>query len=885
MTGVWLAGVVRVRTAMILGTVSGIAMAVTLIVSLGLFLQSSAAEMTARVTGGVPIDWQVELSPASLTESIIAEMQAAARIERTATVGYAASDGFEAAAGGTVQVTGPGKVLGIDASYVTDFPGNIRPLLGKLEGVLIAQQTAANLHVTAGDVVTIHRLGLPDVGVTIAGVVDLPNADSMFQVVGSPSGAQPQAPPDNVIILPLERWHALFDPQADVRPDSVHTQIHAKLDHANLASDPETAFVSITGQGHSFEARAAGSALLANNLAAILDTTREDAFYARVLFLFLGAPGAAVAILLTIAVARSGAGHRHRDQALLRVRGASPSFLLKVAAVEALMIGTAGSALGIILGAIGSGALLSVPLISSGYILWFFTAALIGMMLSLAAILVPSWRDARQLTIVSARSSADRARRPLWLGAYLDLVCLVLAALIFWKTAASGYQIVLAPEGVAAISVDYWAFLSPLFFWLGMGLLGLRLTGIFLARTGLMAKGGLQLVAGRMAPLVAAALSRQPGRMSAGIGLTGLAIAFATSTAIFNATYQAQSLVDAELTNGADVTVTGNSAAPAGQAIDRLAAIPGVIAVAPMQHRFAYVGTDLQDLYGIDPKAIGRATTMSNAYFGDGDAQAALTALRSTPDGVLVSGETVTDFQLERGDTINLRLQSATDNRYHVVPFRFIGIVREFPTAPSDSFLVTNADYVARITGNAAAEVVLMRTSGDPSAVREQATQIVKDVPGAKVRDITEARKLIGSSLTAVNLGGLTRLELSYAVVVSACAAGLILTLGVLDRRRSFAIMAALGAKPPHLLAFLRSEALLILIAGSFLGYPTGGVVAWMLVKLLTGVFDPPPDHLLIPWLYLGLLFAALAVSVAIAVAFTERRIEISPIHILREAS
>src|SRR5207237_1692324 len=133
------------------------------------------------------------------------------------------------------------------------------------------------------------------------------------------------------------------------------------------------------------------------------------------------------------------------------------------------------------------------------------------------------WRDARQLTIVSARSSADRARRPLWLGAYLDLVCLVLAALIFWKTAASGYQIVLAPEGVAAISVDYWAFLSPLFFWLGMGLLGLRLTWILLTRARPFVNIGLQPIAGQMAPLVAGALSRQPRRMAAGVALTGLA--------------------------------------------------------------------------------------------------------------------------------------------------------------------------------------------------------------------------------------------------------------------------------------------------------------------------------------------------------------------------
>jgi putative ABC transport system permease protein len=38
------------------------------------------------------------------------------------------------------------------------------------------------------------------------------------------------------------------------------------------------------------------------------------------------------------------------------------------------------------------------------------------------------------------------------------------------------------------------------------------------------------------------------------------------------------------------------------------------VAAQRMQHRFAYVGTDLQDLYGIDPAHIGSATRMSDAY-------------------------------------------------------------------------------------------------------------------------------------------------------------------------------------------------------------------------------------------------------------------------------
>ncbi|MER8386576.1 hypothetical protein NKH14_13820 [Mesorhizobium sp. M1380] len=39
-----------------------------------------------------------------------------------------------------------------------------------------------------------------------------------------------------------------------------------------------------------------------------------------------------------------------------------------------------------------------------------------------------------------------------------------------------------------------------------------------------------------------------------------------------------------------------------------------------------------------------------------------------------------------------------------------------------------------------------------------------------------------------------------------------------------------------------------------------------MLVKLLTGVFDPPPESLSVPWAYLGVVLGLVAASVVAAI-------------------
>lgn len=854
------------RTGRMLGSVAGIALTVAFLASLGTFVASSTQTMARRAIVNVPIDWQVLLSQkadASAVEAAIHQSDAAALVR---TVGYADSIGLSAVVGGSTQSTGPGKVVGVAPDYAARFPKQISLMLGSLDGVLIASQTATNLHVAPGDTVSLERVGLPTVDVVIAGVVNLPNADAIFAPIGVPVGMAAQAPPDNVLIIPLSMWHNLFDAQRSSRPDTVRTQLHVRLSHTALPSDPGTAYLQAVNLASAVALKVPGDAAFSNNLAARLSNVRGDALYARVLFLFLGAPGVVLALLVTLSVTASGAGRRRREQSLLRIRGASAATIVRLAAWEAAAIGAAGVLMGLLLATLIARLLwqLSSPALMAP---WFVLAAVLGFALAIAAVVIPSWHLANESTVAAAHMEFLECRAPWWQRTYFDVILLALGAFVFWSVARSGYNVVVASEGVAQVSVHYEAFLGPLLLWIGAGLLWVRVCS-FALHHGVSRLVGWLPGAGAMAPLIGASLSRQRGRIAMATAMVALAFAFATATSIFNTTYDSQSRVDAVLTNGADVAVTGSSAAPAGKLLEALKTIPGVAMAEPLMHRLAYVGSDLQDFYGVDAKGIGLVTTLANAYFANHDAVQTMAALQRTLDGVLVSEETAQEFQLKLDDEIYLRLQYAADHQYRPVRFHFVGIVKEFPSAPKDAFLVGNANYLAAQTGLSVPEVVLLRTSGDAEAVGASARRVAANMPSIKVTTLGETQATISSSLTAVDLHRLTRLELAFAVLLIAGIAGVVLGLNLAERNRNFVLMAALGAQPAQIGAFLWSEGLFTVLIGMLRGTATGFGIAKTLVAILAGAFDPPPEALVVPWLYLAVAggVALICSSVAIMV-------------------
>ncbi len=887
MYATWLTALIKRRAGRLAGTTAGIALAVALLASLGSFLSASKATMTKRAIDTVAVDWQVQAQGSVADDTSFAAAVAAAKhVVAAETVMFATTTGFESVKAGTTQTTGPGLVLGISDAYRATFPEQFRTLVGLDGGVLLFQQTAANLAAQIGDSISIGRAGLASVQVTVAGVVDIPQADSLFQTVGAPIGAQPQAPPDNVLILPVAMWHEIFDPLTAARPDLTFVQIHARLDRV-LAADPAAAYNDVTGQARNLEVQLAGAGLVGDNLGATLAAARGDALYAQILFLFLGTPGAVLAGLLTAAVAASGRDHRRREQALLRARGATSRQLVSLGAVEAALVGLIGSALGLGLGlivgriAFGTTKFGATP---RAALAWSVAAAAVGLLIAIASIALPARRDARQVTVAVARRSVGRALNPRWMRWGLDFILLAFASIVFWMTSRNGYHLVLAVEGVPTISVSYWAFAGPALLWVGAGLLAYRLTNLLVDRGRSLVAVAVRPLASNLSGTVAASLQRQRRLIARGAALVALTVGFAASTAVFNATYRQQAEVDAILSNGADVAVTtspGSTISASSSTAMAIAATPGVKSVEALQHRFAYVGADLQDLYGVNASTIVGAGQLQDAYFQGGTARQLIAALAARPDALLVSSETVHDFQLLPGDAITLRLQDSASKQYIEIPFHYVGVVKEFPTAPHDSFLVANASYIAQTTGSDSVGSFLVNTGGR-NITTVAATLRQQLGTTATVTDLVTSRKVVGSSLTAVDLDGLTRVELGFALALAAAATGLTLWLGLAERRRTFAIAAALGAKPRQLGAFVWAEAALTTGTGLMTGAACAWALSTMLVKVLHGVFDPAPASLAVPWSYLAVVFTVALVATAAACVAAIRHSRTPNLELLR---
>jgi len=124
---------------------------------------------------------------------------------------------------------------------------------------------------------------------------------------------------------------------------------------------------------------------------------------------------------------------------------------------------------------------------------------------------------------------------------------------------------------------------------------------------------------------------------------------------------------------------------------------------------------------------------------------------------------------------------------------------------------------------------------------------------------------------------------LAFGLLRAAAAGGWMLCLGMTERRRTCAIATALGATRGQRRGLVIAEAAVLTAEGVATGAAVGWLLSQVLVKVLTGVFDPPPEALTVPWVYLAGLLLAAAVSTIVAVAIAARATRASVVAALRE--
>ena len=864
-TARWSFGLLRRSPLVLLGAALSVAVAIGFVGALTSFIASTRADLTVRAATRVPVDWQVQLTAGADPAAVRAAVQKVPDVRATLAVDRAPVPALSSSGPAGTRTTGQAQVLALPADYAATFPGQVRALVGADHGVLLAQQTAANLAVAPGDRFTVTRPDGSSSVLTVDGVVELPAADALFQVIGAPANAGATAPPDNVVLVPPDRFPSVVGAAAVVR------QLHVGFDHASLPADPGAAAALVSRRDNNLQVAVAGGALVGDNLQAALAGAREDALYSLLLVLLLGVPGVVLAAVVAALVVALRGDRRRREVALLRLRGASPGALVRLVAGETAVTAVLATVLGLPLAA------LSVRWALPGspgptlraYVAATVTGVVVAVVTQLGPVLRGTLRRGAGTVRADVVTSAVPTRNPWPLRAGLDLVLLAAAGLVFWLTARGGYQVVLASEGVAQTSVNYAALLGPALAWPGLALLTWRLVAAVLRRrTGRWGRDG----GGRAPELQAASLRRR--RQVVARGATGLAVALglAASTAVFTATYHRQAALDVALTVGADVAVTQppSVALPAGVR-QTLEAAPAARAVEAVQHRFAYVGPDLQDVYGINAGTIGRAAPLLDSFTPGSTIATALATLGSTPDGVLLSAETLHDYQLRPGDLVRLRLQTGADQQYRPVDFHVVGLVTEFPTAPKDSFIVANASYLAAQTRSATVSTYLVSSSDPTRTAAALRSQLQGS--GARVQDIVSARSTVTtvSGLAAADLAGLSRLELAYGLALALACSGLALLLGAAQRRRALVLLGALGATARQRGRFLAGEAWALLVGGVLAGTAIAAAMSWSLIKVLTGIFDPPPTSATLPGGYLLALVASVAVATGVVVLLVER--------------
>ena len=531
---------------------------------------------------------------------------------------------------------------------------------------------------------------------------------------------------------------------------------------------------------------------------------------------------------------------RVRELGLLRAAGATRRQVMAYIVVQAVVIGTVGSALGLVLGGALAGGVaawlgsvgsvvLGAPIVTVPDAV---AAVGIGLGVTVAAALEPARRAGRIPPVEALRSRLDlapaRRARLRWLIAVFTAVG-VLGLFVWPRGTGDGAQLrALAVYAVLLVVALMLPFLLP-----GLA----RLAGTpFVIVTRLEER------------LARASLLRDRARAALTVG--ALTVGLAMVVALGGVGQHARAVAGAWIPDvvPGDLVVTSIFPRALDEGIDEtLGSMPGVESISPVATfdlAVDGVWTDAAAMVGADLEADGRLR------FVAGDRSEALLAL-DEGGAVIVPAAIATRDGLSPGSTV-----VATGVDGSLVDLRVVGVAeRTLPGRTAESMLVGWPD--AERLGVAGADAFAVRFSPTASATDRSGLADAARSLALEPVPLDRIRGAIGAALDRVF--GLFDVLSLIAVIVATLGIVNTLTMNVLERVREIGVLRAAGMTRRQVWRSVVVEAGITGLVGAICGVVTGTEVGALMVAMADGRLELAAS---VPWPAIG---TALVIGVALA--------------------
>ena len=704
----------------------------------------------------------------------------------------------------------PVTVLGIDPvaePQLHDIPlaGGVLLQADSKNDALVTQTLASSEHLRVGDSININGGTSGPVAFKIAGIV-------------SGDGPLPDEA-GRLVFIPLVAAQALFDTtgvtrvdlgaRAGVTTDELMGQIEASISsEPYLLSRPSDLAASLGSETNGF---------------------RSTLLLVAAVVLFTGAFMIFNTLSMTVA-------ERSREVGLLRAAGTTRSQVMNFVLLQALVLGAAGSLVGIAIG-IGLAELtlswvsstgpvvLGAPDVSVGSVVM---ALVIGVMVTLAASVEPAWRAGRITPVEALRrgpgSMLAGSARLRWL--VLVFGVLAILALAVWPGGSAG-------QGAGgSLSAGGSAVLGPLVVY--SILLGAVLVVPLILKPVLRVAGIPFRIFRSEERLARSSLARDRSRtaLTAGALVVGLAMVVALGTAAQGVRKIGESWL-VETIPGSELLTSIRPVSPTGQIPDQLAALEGVKSVSPIGMfgvPFEGVRQEAAAIVGKDYLDDGRLTFVA----GGGDRDAALSAL-DAGGSVIVPQSLAQQSGIRVGDTLSF----ATGPTPTLL--RVVGIVaHSIPSESQEAILIGWPD--AASFGAAGADFFAVRYEPGQDSTAAAAVDSLATQYALEPADLTRVQGTVGDALDRI----FRLLDALALIAVLIAGLGMVNTfsMSVLERVREIGVLRATGMTSHQVWGMVVLEAGILGIAGAVVGALIGVVVGSLLVVWSSGSFglvvDPP---------------------------------------------